>query len=246
MRPEEYAFLYQLEETFWWFSGMRRITDTIVARAVKKGSRLRILDAGCGAGFNLAHYSAQTANEVFGLDISSDAVTCVLRRGIRKVCQASVNEIPFASETFDLVYSFDVICQGAEPPVEGGLREMARVLRPGGHLFVRVPAFPWMRSSHDIAVDTNRRFTVMELTGLVQDAGLEVKWISYANCFLFPAVVLRRALKSIGIGKGSDVRPLPRPINLLFRRILETEAGVFRMGFSLPFGLSVLCLARKP
>src|ERR1700733_10463800 len=163
MRPEEYAFLYRLEENFWWFAGMRQLTDTIAARILKSGTRLRILDAGCGAGFNLAHYSSQRSNEVFGLDLSSDAIDCVLKRGFRKVCQASVNEIPFASATFDLVFSFDVICQGAEPPVDGGLREMQRVLRPGGHLFVRVPAFRWMRSSHDLAVDTNRRFTVPEL-----------------------------------------------------------------------------------
>lgn len=108
---------------------------------------------------------------------------------------------------------------------------MHRVLRPGGFLFVRVAAFQWMRSSHDVAVDMNRRFTRAEPTSEVEKAGLKVEWISYSNCFLFPAVVIRRILKSVGIGEGSDVRPLPGALSWIypvFRRILESEAVAFR------------------
>jgi SAM-dependent methyltransferase len=248
LRREEFAFLYQLEETFWWFAGMRQITDAVLAHQLKQPSVLQILDAGCGAGFNIVHYSSIGPHQVFALDLSPDAIAYVHKRGIRKVSQASLNEIPYASGTFDLVLSFDVICQGEHPPVEGGLREMQRVLRPGGHLFVRVPAYTWMRSSHDVEVDTRRRFTRKELAEKISQAGFRVEWISYANCFLFPAVVIRRLLKAVGIGEGSDVRPLPGAlnwINALFLRCLALEAALFRRGVTLPFGLSIVCRARK-
>jgi SAM-dependent methyltransferase len=249
LRPEELDFLYRLEETFWWFAGMRQITDAVLADSLKTGSERRILDAGCGAGYNLAYYSSLGSHQVFGLDLSPDAIAFVRKRGIQKVCQANVEEIPYASSSFDLVVSFDVLCQGQRPPVEAGLREMQRVLRSGGHLFVRVPAYSWMRSSHDVEVDTNRRFIRSELAGEVSKAGLIVEWISYANCFLFPAVVVRRLLKSVGIGTGSDVRPLPGAIGWIdpvFRRALKLEADLFRRRITLPFGLSLVCRARKP
>jgi SAM-dependent methyltransferase len=248
LRPEEFDYLYQLEETFWWFAGMRQITDAVLTRQLDNSREIRILDAGCGGGFNIVHYSASGSHQVFGLDGSADAIASLRRRGIARVCQADVTWTPYASGAFDVVLSFDVICQGQEPPVEGGLLEMQRVLRPGGYLFVRVPAYTWMRSSHDVEVDTTRRFTRPELARKIAEAGLQVEFISYANCFLFPVVVARRLLKGIGVGKGSDVRPLPTAlgwINPVFLQILRFEAALFRRNIPLPFGLSIVCLAQK-
>lgn len=249
MRSEEFEFLYELEETFWWFAGMRQITDAVLSAPLRNISALQILDAGCGAGYNIAHYASLGSPQVFGLDLSEHAISWVRKRGIRKVTRASVTEIPYASASFDVVLSFDVICQGEHPPVDDGLREMQRILKPGGSLFVRVPAFSWMRSSHDVEVDTNRRFTRRELVRELSKAGLNVEWISYANCILFPVVVLRRMLKSVGIGRGSDVRPLPGAlgwVNPVFQGILGFEASLFKRHVALPFGLSLVCLARKP
>jgi|SRR5579884_452447 len=227
---------------------MRQITDAILERRFARDAPLTALDAGCGTGFNVVHLSTRTLNPVFGLDISADAVRFTAKRGLRRLCQASVTDIPFQSETFDLVTSFEVICQGQPPPVEAGLREMRRVLRPGGFLFVRVPAYRWMRSSHDVDVDTTRRFTRPEFQGIVSQAGLHVEWISYANCFLFPAVLARRALKRVGLGEGSDVRAFPPALawlNSVFRGTLGVEAELFRHNIPLPFGLSIVCLAQK-
>jgi SAM-dependent methyltransferase len=249
MRPEEFEYLYRLEEKFWWFVGMRRITDAVIERRLERHSPIRVLDAGCGTGFNLAHFSATGNREVFGLDFSAGAIEGVRRRGFRKVCQASITEIPFESSSFDLVVSFDVLCQGSGSFVESGFREMQRVLRPGGFLFVRVPAFEWMTSSHDTAVGSSHRFTCSEIAREANRAGLQVEWISYANSFLFPVVIVRRVLKSIGVGRGSDVRPMPAALGWLdpvFRLALQSEAALFRSGIRLPFGLSVICLAQKP
>jgi SAM-dependent methyltransferase len=248
MNPEEYEFLYQLEERFWWFVAMRRITDAIVDPTLKRGPQ-RILDAGCGTGFNLAHFTSIGRHEVFGLDISANAIESVRNRGFTKVCQASITEIPYASSSIDMVLSFDVLCQVDRAAGESSLKEIARILRPGGSFFVRVPAFEWMRSSHDDAVHSKRRFSKAQLTTEIVSAGLYVERISYANFFLFPVVILRRILKSLGVGRGSDVRPLPGAlgwIDPVFRNILQFEASLLRGGLRLPFGLSLICLARKP
>src|ERR1051326_4956171 len=105
MRPEEYEYLYRLEEKFWWFAGMRQITDAVVGRALNARPPVKILDAGCGTGFNITHFSSPGRSDVYALDFSAEAIEGVRKRGLRKVCRASVLEIPYASASFDLVVS---------------------------------------------------------------------------------------------------------------------------------------------
>jgi SAM-dependent methyltransferase len=167
---------------------------------------------------------------------------------LHKIAQASVTEIPYQSSTFDLVFSFDVLQQLPRDRNESGIREMHRVLRPGGHLFVRVAAFEWLRSSHDEALHTLHRFTRQELAEKLHRAGFDLECSTYANGLLFPVILIRRFLKHAGIGKGTDVRPLPRGLGWLdsiFRGVLAKEAAWFKAGRRLPFGLSIICYARK-
>ncbi len=247
MRAEDYELLYELEESYWWFVGMRAIADVVIPQH-RGGERLRALDAGCGTGFNLTYYESGGNHDLYGLDISADAVDGVRKRGFRKLAQASVTEIPFQSGAFDLVFSFDVVCQIPINTIQLGISEMHRVLKPGGSLFIRVPALEWLRSSHDEELHTFHRFTREELVRRLEDAGFEVRWSSYANTLLFPVVVLRRLLKHIGIGRGTDVRPLPAGLawlDSIFRTLLLQEAKIFKSGKTLPIGLSVICYAAK-
>ena len=247
MQEQDFELLYELEENYWWFPAMRQITDTIVSRELDRPN-LRILDAGCGTGFNLGYYAAGNSRDVYGLDIASAALKHVRKRGFIKVAQASITEIPFKSETFDMAFSFEVVTQTPYETHDASLRELHRVLKPGGHLFIRVPAFMWLWSSHDEELEVRYRYTRDELAKRMAAAGFFVEWTSYANGFLFPVILARRFLKHIGIGGGTDVKPLPRGLQWLdgiFRRVLASEAKVFRRGRRLPFGLSLICYARK-
>jgi len=248
MRDEDFELLYKLEENYWWFVAMRQITDTIAAAELQKPN-LRVLDAGCGTGFNLGHYAAAKSRDVYGFDIADSALDGVRRRGFRKTAQASVADIPFKSDTFDLVFSFEVLTQTPYEIHDAALREMCRVLKPGGFLFIRVPAFMWLWSSHDEELRVFYRYTRDELAKRLRDSGFVIEWASYANSFLFPVILLRRFIKHLGIGKGSDVRPLPSGLGWLntpLRGILQREAQWFKAGKRFPFGLSVICYARKP
>jgi len=247
MHDQDFELLYQLEETYWWFPAMRKITDVIAARELQQ-SNLRILDAGCGTGFNLGYYGANGARDVYGLDLADTALKHVRKRGFRKIARASITEIPFKTDTFDLVFSFEVVTQTPYETHDASLQEMNRVLKPGGHLFIRVPAFMWLWSSHDEELEVRYRYEREELGKRLERAGFVVEWISYANGFLFPVILMRRFLKRIGIGGGTDVKPLPAALAWLdgiFRGILASEATWFKKGRRLPFGLSLICYARK-
>jgi len=247
MRAEDFELLYRLEETYWWFVAMRRITDTISKSQLRKPD-VRILDAGCGTGYNLGYYSSGDSRDVYGLDIADAALQGARKRGFRKIAQASITDIPFKSNTFDLVFSFEVVTQTPYEFHDAEMREMHRVLKPGGFLFIRVPAFRWLWSSHDEELQVRYRYQREELSKKLADAGFKVEWSSYVNGFLFPVILLRRFLKRVGIGGGTDVKPLPRGLKWLdpvFRGILLREANWFESGRRLPFGLSLICYARK-
>jgi SAM-dependent methyltransferase len=247
MRAEEFEFLYRLEATYWWFVAMRRITDSLMGTELAR-ENIRILDAGCGTGFNLNYDAASRSRRLFGLDIADPAIKCVKRRGIDKVAQASVTAIPFRSELFDVVFSFEVITHLPVDLHDDAFREMRRVLKSRGSLFIRVPAFMWLWSSHDEEIEAYYRYRLPELREKLIRLDFQIEWISYANGFLFPVILLNRFLKHLGIRKGSDVRPLPRGlawVDGLFRRTLESEAKWFQSGRRLPFGLSLICIAKK-
>jgi SAM-dependent methyltransferase len=245
MEQSEYRRLYELEDNLWWFRGMEQISLALLDRFVDAERRLDLLDAGCGTGgmlSALARYGTAT-----GLDLSQAALRFARERDHGALTRGSVAELPFTDDSFDLVTSFDVLYHlGVSDDVEA-LREIARVIRPGGTLLVRVPAYESLRSQHDEAVHTRQRYGKQELTEKLRSAGLEPVFVSFANCLLFPVAVLRRGAERVfGSGReGSEVEAVGPVLNKMLLLPLRIEAWLLRRT-QLPFGLSLVAVARKP
>lgn len=250
MTPEEYKFLYELEDHYWWFAGMRKITAALLDPVIGPGS-LRTLDAGCGTGYMLSWLRRCGRNgEVVGVDVSRDALDFSRRRAEKSLIQASVTDLPLPNDTFDLVLCFDVLVLFSPDPAAKAFSELARVLKPGGVLFVRVAAFQSLYSSHDQATGTVHRYAREELARCLKAQRLTLLRTTYANALLFPAAVVWRLLRRASHGPRSDVRPLPRGMgwmNPLLEGMLSLEAvWLRRLPWRLPVGLSVIGVARKP
>ncbi|MBA2732501.1 MAG: class I SAM-dependent methyltransferase [Acidobacteria bacterium] len=254
MRAEDYSYLYELEESFWWFDGMREITAVLLdplCPPAREGKM--ILDAGCGTGGNLSWLERYAGSgRVIGVDLVDDALRFCRERKHELLARASVTDLPFTDAVFDLVTSFDVLGQlPAEAADERAIREMYRVLKPGGICFVRVSAYEWMYSGHDSALGTRRRYSLAALSEKMARVGFRLRRATYANSLLLPAAALRRlALKPLGLAdSGSDVKPLPRGLswlNWLLVRALKSEARLLRRPHTrLSAGLSVICMAEK-
>jgi SAM-dependent methyltransferase len=253
MQIEDYEYLYALEADFWWFAGMRDVTSAMLDPFCPPGRERRILDAGCGTGSNLfwmRRYAGEGA--VLGVDVSADALRFCQVRGHAFLARASVTALPFADGHFDLVSSFDVLAQLSSEGGETAAREMFRVLRPGGIAFVRTAAYEWMRSGHDEALGSQRRYSLGALKTLLTDVGFAVLRASYANSLLLPIAIVRRLLlKPIGLAdSGSDVKPLAsglRWLNGPLQSVLNGEAIWLRAShLALPAGLSAICVVQKP
>jgi SAM-dependent methyltransferase len=238
--------MFRLEDNLWWYVGMRRIAYNLLSRHLNDNAGpLRVLDAGCGTGGSLR--LLERFGRVTAFDFARMAAEMYLTRQRGRILVASTDAIPFADESFDLVTSFDVICQLPFPGDEAALRELGRVLRPGGILFVRTPAYQSLYGPHDVTLHTHHRYSTTEMAKKMERSGLQVVETTYANTFLLPVAVARRMwAKFRGKAAGeSDVRPVPKPLNTALTGILGAEAMLVEHT-RLPFGLSVIALARKP
>lgn len=243
MNPQEYANVFQEEERHWWYRGMWRISSTLLARHCgPPWGAWRVLDAGCGTGGALRELAPYGV--AFGVDNSPIALGFARCRGQRSLAQASVEALPFRDGSFELAVCFDVLYHRAVSDDAAALRELARVLMPGGWLLLRLPAYGWLRSAHDACVHTARRYTAEEAGRLVAGAGLSLRRVTYANALLFGPIALRRLLGRAFGTSGSDVGAVPGPLNVLLEAVLAAEARWLRE-HDFPFGLSVVALARK-
>jgi SAM-dependent methyltransferase len=252
MRTEDYEYLYDLEEKFWWFTGMREISASLLDPLLS-GSESLLLDIGCGTGGNLkwlARYGG--GGKIVGIDLAPKALEFCRLNNHRLLAQASATALPFADDLFDLVTSFDVLVQIPGENADGqAMREMHRVLRTGGIAFVRAAAYQWMRSGHDRALSTQRRYKLEELQAKLKGAGFKILRSTYANSILLPVAAIHRLLlKPLGlVDHGSDVKPLPPGLewlNYSLAAVLSWEARRLRAPKAkLKAGLSVICIVQK-
>ena len=235
-----------VEERHWWYGGMRAIAAALLDEAYRGRRDLHILDAGCGTGGNarfLRRYGT-----VVGIDLAAEALDLGGERLPGVLARASVLDIPFADARFDLVTSFDVLYHRAVPDEGRALRETARVLRPGGRLLIRLPAYEFLRSKHDRAVHTRRRYTVGAARALLSTGSFAVERCTYVNSLLFPLPLVQRLLERAlpALERGDSDLAMPSPlVNEALRWPLAAEAAWLAHGRSFPVGLSIMCLARK-
>jgi SAM-dependent methyltransferase len=250
MDKKEFLHMYEEEERHWWYVGMRSIVLSILPPSSLPTNPL-ILDAGCGAGFNMAWLRQQYNAEVIGFDYSPHGLDLCHRRGESFLARADAASLPFP-DVFDLIVSFDVLTHlKDEAARSAALREFYQALKPGGRLLLRVAAYEWLRSSHDIAIMTHHRYGRKELRDAVVNAGFRTLRLTSANTILFPAAVLWRMLKKAGLASaGSDVRENTRGnerLNRAMTAILRLEAAILRRdSLNFGFGLSIFLLAAKP
>jgi SAM-dependent methyltransferase len=239
----EYQAMQMQEQHLWWY---RSLHDVLLDRlqSLSPVRQARLLDAGCGTGgFMRKARQAFPALELTGLEYHSDAIRYLHNLSGITIVNGSVNRMPFADNSFDIITLTDVLYhQNIQPAL--CLSECLRILKPQGHLLVHVPAYNWMQSAHDRQVHTRERYTASRCRQQLQAAGFKLRHVGYWNSLLFPLMALHR-LTTGKLTAGSDVKPMTEWQNNLLYRVIHCEQFLQRHHIHLPFGGSVWAWAIK-
>ena len=251
METTFYEDYYRHENSHWWFRWRYDLITKLVTN-LKPAGTFRILDAGCGTGQMTKQLEG--IGEAVGMDSASEAIAYARSRGVERLVRGSITAPPFAEQSFDCVLALDVI-EHVDDDM-GILTSLFRVIKPGGHLIITVPAFDALWSEHDEINHHKRRYRAPHLRMLIQEAGFDVERLTYCNTALYVPVLVTRKLKNawraLFSTRNGTPRPLksdlgdyPRPINGALYGLMRAETRLMD-SFDMPFGVSILAVATRP
>jgi SAM-dependent methyltransferase len=220
---ERFTKTRRAADSHFWYHGFRRFISAVLDDVTGDRADLRIVDCGCGVGQNMR--LLEPYGRVVGLELEPLAAASAREFG-RPIACADITRIPFADNAFDMAVSFDVL-QVVEPDV-AAVREMARIVRPGGYVLLTLAA-------------TAR--------ALAESAGLEVERVSFAFAALFPLMFVvrtaQRALRPFRARPSQLDTDVPwAPLNAALMLLLDGEAALSRY-VPMPIGTSLIVVARK-
>lgn len=224
---------------YWWYQARTALLEGALGPFVPAGGR--VLDVGSADGPSAEWFRRQASSSV-ALDIDVRGLTG------DGVCGSAL-ALPFADGSFDALAAFDVIehCE----PESVALREMHRVLRPGGVIAVSVPAYQWAWTEFDVANGHHRRYTKERLIDAVTAAGFAVDRSTYAFTSVFPMFTAERLFRRIR-DRGHttaavdvvQVPQLPRPLHHTLLGLCRIDQQLIRSR-DLPFGSSIFLAAHR-
>ncbi len=248
MDDELERFTFDVEERHWWYRGRRAVLEAVrdgLGPPVAAGAGARILDAGCGSGRNMVALARR--GTVTGVELASQSLEVARARGLGPVLPGSLDEpLPFGDGAFDLALALDVLEHVRDDGA--ALRELARVVAPGGRLLVTVPQYGWLWGEHDVLSHHHRRYTRPLLLGRAAAAGFVTERVTAFNAALLAPITVtrlaqrarRRAQPSSDLGRTPQGR-----VNAALESLLRAEAALIRRGRDLPAGVSLLAVLRR-
>jgi SAM-dependent methyltransferase len=227
------------------------------ARAVQSIQRFArpepiVLDVGSSSGFVLdALQRSGSDAALIGSDFLKQPLLALAKRlpGV-PLLQFDLSRCPLPTACVDAVIALNVMEHIADH--EAALREIFRILKPGGVAHIEVPAGPQLFDIYDEHLMHHRRYTMPQLRALATQAGFELLNATHLGMWIYPAFawVKRRNRRLLGLSAEEKSRIVAGQIrstshSVLLRTLLRCETAIGR-AVSYPFGIRCVLVARKP
>jgi 2-polyprenyl-3-methyl-5-hydroxy-6-metoxy-1,4-benzoquinol methylase len=247
MDKNYYTEYYALERENWWFKVRAAIIMERLEKTILSSPNLQILNIGAATGRTselLGQFGTVTSVEY-------DKTCCDFtneKLGMH-IINASITELPFEAESFDVVCAFDVIEHVENDAL--AVQEMKRVCKPSGIIAVTVPAFQQLWSQHDVVNHHFRRYVMPIVVNLFQPEISSIVYKTYFNTLLFPPIWIFRRISNLfpvkRAGAGSDFSVIGKKsiFNPVLFHLFNLEKMLLRY-VSFPFGVSILICWKKP
>lgn len=246
MERSFYKNYFYIEKNHWLMRVRRMIVkDALTDLIEENANKAKVLDFGCGSGIFVDEL-AEEGYLSYGLDISSEAVKFGQLQGVKNIDVLDSHQINFPDRTFNAVLALNVLEHLEDE--EWALKEIERVLKPGGIAIIMVPAYMFLWGVQDEAAHHYRRYTLSRLLKKVRSGtSLITERKSYFNTLLFFPIALVRLLSRILPflkKRHSDFDINNELLDKLFFSIFNTERKILRK-ISFPFGVSAIVILRK-
>lgn len=244
MEKSEYLRMYTLESDFWWYKVLHELVEFTVRKSKKNGA-VNMFDAGCGTGRMME--ILQKYGSISGIDFSADAIGFAERRGLKNIELGDLNGYNFENDSLDVIVCLDVLYHTGIPNDMAVVDKFYDALKKDGILIINLPAFGYLKRSHDVVVHAKKRYRKNAFVKELKTTGFSIVNSSYRMPHLYFIILITKWIHKNRKSNESesDLKELPAWLNKLFYNFGRIENWWLTRGFSIPLGSSLFIVAKK-
>lgn len=238
-----YKLIDRMEKQHFWYMERNILIRLLITKFFKHPQGKTLLEVGCGTGILLPVFE-HLGFSVTGMDINRQALLYAKKKSRARLIHSSFllsNHI----QQFDCIGIFDILEHQQND--RKFLKKCYTLLKPGGYLFLSVPAHQRLWNSIDAMSGHKRRYDKCDIEHIIQDAGFSVRFSHYWNILLFGWYLLWR-MQFQNKRTHSDMErylKTPFPITNTFCSIVLSVERYLFFHVPFPFGSSLIVVGRK-